>query len=133
MTFTTVTYLLFLGVVFAAYWGLRRRRAQNLLLILASYGFYAWWDWRYCGLMLLSTIVDYAAGRGIARAGRRIQGVEGARVVAPAPVVVVPERQVRLGELRLQREGAVHGFAGPLQSLVAAIEAVVDHTRVHRR
>ena len=37
-------------------------RAQNRMLLVASYAFYASWDWRFLGLLLLSTIVDYSVG-----------------------------------------------------------------------
>jgi len=63
MTFTTLTFLLFLIVVFTSYWALRRRRPQNVLLVVCSYAFYAWWDYRFCALMLISTLVDYTAAR----------------------------------------------------------------------
>lgn len=62
MTFTTLTFLLFLPIVFACHWALSSRRMQNLLLLSASYVFYGWWDWRFCGLMLASSLVDYVIG-----------------------------------------------------------------------
>ena len=62
MTFTTLTFLLFLSLIFALHWMLPSRRSQNLLLLSASYVFYGWWDWRFCGLMLASCLVDYAIG-----------------------------------------------------------------------
>ena len=68
MTFTTLTFIVFLAVVFTAYWLLRNRTAQNALLVLASYFFYAWWDWRFCSLMLISSLVDYSVGLGLGRA-----------------------------------------------------------------
>jgi alginate O-acetyltransferase complex protein AlgI len=36
-----------------------RHRAQNVLLLVASYVFYAWWDWRFLSLLLFSTVVDW--------------------------------------------------------------------------
>ncbi|MGE0495449.1 MAG: MBOAT family protein [Vulcanimicrobiota bacterium] len=68
MTFTTLTYVLFLPMVFALYWGLKEPRRQNVFLVLASYFFYGWWDWRFCGLMLFSSLVDFVAGRNLFRA-----------------------------------------------------------------
>ena len=62
MTFTTLTFLLFLPIIFAVHWMLPTRRMQNLLLLSASYVFYGWWDWRFCGLMLASCLVDYTIG-----------------------------------------------------------------------
>jgi len=76
MTFTTVTFVVFLALVFALYWIARRRTLQNLLLVAASYFFYAWWDWRFCFLMLSSSLVDYSVGLGLnvtkGRARRRL-------------------------------------------------------------
>src|SRR5437870_2089268 len=65
MTFTTLTFLIFFVVVFALYWTLRNRRAQNLLLVIASYVFYGWWDWRYCLLMVAASFLDYFVGLGL--------------------------------------------------------------------
>jgi len=62
MTFTTLTFLLFLALFFPLYWALRNRTAQNLLIVAGSYFFYGWWDWRFCGLMLVSSLLDYFAG-----------------------------------------------------------------------
>ena len=61
-------FLLFLAVVLAVHWSLKRTRARKLWLLAASYAFYAAWDWRFLALILLSTAVDYAAGLGIATA-----------------------------------------------------------------
>jgi alginate O-acetyltransferase complex protein AlgI len=67
MTFTTLTFLLFLAAVFSLYWVLRHRQAQNLLLVVASYFFYGWWDWRFCGLMLAASLLDFGVGLGLNR------------------------------------------------------------------
>jgi D-alanyl-lipoteichoic acid acyltransferase DltB (MBOAT superfamily) len=65
MTFTTLTFLIFFVVVFALYWSLHNRRAQNLLLVLAGYVFYGWWDWRYCLLMVAASFLDFFVGLGL--------------------------------------------------------------------
>ncbi len=65
MTFTTFTFVVFLAVVFALYWLIRDRTGQNLLIVLSSYFFYGWWDWRFMGLMLAASLVDYATGLGL--------------------------------------------------------------------
>jgi len=70
MTFTTLTFIVFLAVVFTGYWLVRNRTAQNCLLLAASYFFYAWWDWRFCSLMAISSLVDYSVGLGLGRAKR---------------------------------------------------------------
>ena len=67
MTFTTLTFLLFLVVVFSLYWLVPTLKAQNRLLLVAGYVFYGWWDWRFCGLMLLSSVADYLFALGLAQ------------------------------------------------------------------
>jgi len=66
MLFDTPVYILFLTIIVFAYWQLRWRR-QNILLLAASYFFYGWWDWRFLTLILISTVVDFYCARSIAR------------------------------------------------------------------
>jgi alginate O-acetyltransferase complex protein AlgI len=65
MTFTSPLFLAFLVPVFLAYWGLRGR-GRLLVLLLANYTFYAWWDRRLLWALLASTALNYLCGRGIA-------------------------------------------------------------------
>jgi alginate O-acetyltransferase complex protein AlgI len=63
MSLDSSIYYVFLAMVTALYWRLNLR-GQNILLLAASYFFYAWWDWRFLLLMAASTSVDHwAAGR----------------------------------------------------------------------
>lgn len=64
MLFNSLDFALFLPIVFAAYWLIPSRflKTQNAFLLLASYIFYAWWDWRFLGLLVLSSVVDYFLG-----------------------------------------------------------------------
>ncbi len=64
MLFDTPVYLAFLVLVVAVYWRLPRR-PQNTLLLLASYFFYGWWDWRFLLLMIASTTIDFLIARMI--------------------------------------------------------------------
>lgn len=66
MLFDTPIYLLFLTVIVLVYWQLKWRQ-QNKLLLIASYFFYGWWDWRFLSLILISTIVDYHCARYIGK------------------------------------------------------------------
>jgi len=61
MNFATVEFGIFFAVVLALYFVLSHRW-QNRLLLVASYVFYGWWDWRFCSLMLISSLVDYFCG-----------------------------------------------------------------------
>ncbi len=65
MVFNSLQYLVFFPLVFVVYWQLKRR-GQNILLLAASWFFYAMWDWRFLGLMLLTTFVDFGVGRYLA-------------------------------------------------------------------
>lgn len=67
MLFNSIEFLLFLPTVFLLYWTVfnKNQKYQNILIILASYLFYGWWDWRFLLLILLSTLVDYYVGQRI--------------------------------------------------------------------
>src|SRR5215468_1911989 len=58
MLFDTPIFIVFLVFVVAAYWCLKFRD-QNRFLLIASYFFYGWWDWRFLCLMIGSTLIDY--------------------------------------------------------------------------
>lgn len=61
MLFNSTAFLLFLPTVFFLYWFVFKNqlRAQNVLLLVASYVFYGWWDWRFLSLIIASTFLDY--------------------------------------------------------------------------
>jgi alginate O-acetyltransferase complex protein AlgI len=61
MVFNSLHFVWFFIVVYAAY-RLMPHRAQNWLLLAASYYFYAAWDWRFLGLLIASTLVDFTCG-----------------------------------------------------------------------
>ena len=67
MLFNSFDFGFFLCLVYALYWivGVRRRKAQNGLLLVASYIFYGLWDWRFLFLLIGSSLVDYLAGRSL--------------------------------------------------------------------
>ena len=68
MVFTTLTFALFLIIVFTMYWTLRRQSWRNLLIVIASYIFYGWWDWRFCMLMLGTSLMDFFIGLAMGKA-----------------------------------------------------------------
>ena len=70
MLFNSVAFWLFLPVVFLVYWGLQRYKlsVQNMFLLVASYFFYGWWDWRFLILIFVSSLTDYLVGCGLATA-----------------------------------------------------------------
>lgn len=64
MLFNSVDFAIFLPIVFLLYWFVANKsyKTQNGLIVLASYFFYSCWDWRFSGLILISTLVDFAVG-----------------------------------------------------------------------
>lgn len=70
MLFNTFEFAVFLVVVLGLYYCLARK-AQNVGLLIASYAFYGFWDWRFCALLLGSTVVDYTVARLMAAMPKR--------------------------------------------------------------
>jgi alginate O-acetyltransferase complex protein AlgI len=71
MTFLSWSFVVFFIIVLACYFVLGSRwRWQNVLLLVASYVFYAFWDWRFLGLLLSLTAVNFAAGWAIGKQTR---------------------------------------------------------------
>jgi len=64
MLFNSLEYFLFLPIVFFLYWFVFKKdfKLQNLLILISSYVFYGWWDWRFLSLIFLSTVIDYFVG-----------------------------------------------------------------------
>ena len=63
MLFNSIEFFGFLAAVFVAYWSVKGRRAQNAILLAASYVFYACWDWRFLGVLAgISLIAHLVAG-----------------------------------------------------------------------
>jgi alginate O-acetyltransferase complex protein AlgI len=72
MLFNSAEFLFFLPVVFVLYWFVFSKKLnwQNVLILTASYFFYGWWSWKFMGLLMLSTLVDYLYGFGVASENR---------------------------------------------------------------
>ena len=64
MLFNSVEFALFLPVVFLLYWFVfnRNLKLQNLFIVVASYVFYGWWDWRFLCLIAFTSICSFGAG-----------------------------------------------------------------------
>ena len=66
MLFNSIDFGFFFTVFFMLYWTLRNSlKAQNLFILVFSYAFYAFWDWRFLGLILLSSFIDFTVGAKI--------------------------------------------------------------------
>ena len=64
MLFNSIDFAIFLPLVFILYWSINKYnlKFQNALLVLASYVFYGWWDWRFLTLIIFSSLIDYIIG-----------------------------------------------------------------------
>ena len=64
MLFNSISFALFLPVVFILYWFVTAKslKWQNILLLVSSYFFYACWDYRFLFLLIFSTILDFYTG-----------------------------------------------------------------------
>jgi len=74
MIFNSHTFLIFFAAVFVVYWTIPAQR-RNLVLLVASYIFYGFWDWRFLFLLATSTVIDFTIAKTIHRStddGRRL-------------------------------------------------------------
>ncbi len=62
MLFNSLDFAVFLPIVFILYWFVAGKNLtyQNLLVVVASYLFYGWWDYRFLSLIIFSTVLDYS-------------------------------------------------------------------------
>lgn len=65
MLFASVSFAVFLPVVFLLFWFVFNKtvRLQNAITLVAGYVFYAWWDWRFLSLIIISSLTDYLVSR----------------------------------------------------------------------
>ncbi len=83
MLFNSIEYLFFLPIVFLIYWaigyakidGLLQLKMQNAFVVVASYIFYGWWDWRFLILIAFTSLCSYASGILIER-GKQKHGIQ---------------------------------------------------------
>ena len=75
MLFNSIDFAVFLPILFLLYWFVTNKnlKLQNILIVLASYLFYGWWDWRFLSLIIFSTIVDYLVGLGLKKESNLIK------------------------------------------------------------
>ena len=64
MLFNSIDFAIFLPIVFILYWFVfnKNLKQQNWLIVVSSYVFYGWWDYRFLSLVFFSTMVDYTIG-----------------------------------------------------------------------
>ncbi|MGK0421416.1 MAG: D-alanyl-lipoteichoic acid acyltransferase DltB (MBOAT superfamily) [Polaribacter sp.] len=69
MLFNSLDFAIFLPIIFILYWFVTNKnlKSQNLLIVISSYIFYGWWDWRFLSLILFSTVIDYFIGISLSK------------------------------------------------------------------
>jgi D-alanyl-lipoteichoic acid acyltransferase DltB (MBOAT superfamily) len=69
MLFNSTTFFVFLVIIFFVFWKTFKysQRLGNLVLLIGSYIFYGWWDWRFLVLIIISSAADFLIGAGIHR------------------------------------------------------------------
>mgnify|MGYP003136936213 CR=1 FL=1 len=74
MLFNSIEFAFFLPIVFILYWFVfnKKIRSQNILLLIASYVFYGWWDWRFLFLIVFSSFVDFVLGLRLSKTNNNI-------------------------------------------------------------
>ena len=67
MLFNSLDFAIFLPIFFILYWYFTNKnlQLQNFLIVIASYIFYGWWDWRFLFLIFFSSITDYIIGKAL--------------------------------------------------------------------
>ena len=67
MLFNSIDFAIFLPLVFFVYWGVfnNKLKLQNIVLLIASYVFYGWWDWRFLSLIIFSSLVDFYVAKNL--------------------------------------------------------------------
>lgn len=75
MLFNSLDFAIFLPIVFLLYWFVANKnlKIQNLLIVISSYVFYGWWDWRFLSLIIFSTAVDYLIGIALLKVENQIK------------------------------------------------------------
>lgn len=120
MSFTSLAFYVFLPLVFAVYWTICYPRAdgacskvrlwlQNMFVVIASYVFYGWWDWRFLILITITAVWAWTSGLLLAR----IDGVKGRKAIVAAALVV------NLGILGVFKY--YNFFAGSMSGLLAML------------
>ena len=63
MLFNSIEFLIFIQIVFFLYWFVfKERKIQNLFIVVISYIFYGWWDWRFLILIAITSLCSFSLG-----------------------------------------------------------------------
>ena len=68
MLFNSLVFFVFLGIVLPIFYGIGRSKGRAFWLLFCSYFFYSYWDWRFSGLLMFSTLIDFWVGKRLYKA-----------------------------------------------------------------
>ena len=92
MLFNSLEFFLFLPIVFCLYWFVFQKnlKAQNLFVVVVSYIFYGWWNWRFLLLIAFTSLCSYASALWIERCKQKVakKGGDRAKLWCVANVVL---------------------------------------------
>lgn len=71
MNFVSIAFFIFFGVILLSQIIVKQNKIRQLILLFASYFFYGWWDWRFCFLMLLLTVIAHVSALHIEKSENR--------------------------------------------------------------
>jgi alginate O-acetyltransferase complex protein AlgI len=118
MVFNSLIFLVFLAVVLALYYRLNHR-GQNWMLLVASYFFYGWWDYRFLSLLLFTSLFDYVCALKIEAESRP----------ARRKLLLASSIFVNMGVLGIFKY--YNFFASSLESVFGAIGFHLDFPTLH--
>lgn len=76
MAFNSIQFAVFLPIVFFIYWALKNNlKLQNLFVVIASYIFYGWWDWKFLILIALTSFLSWGSGLLISESKTKISKI----------------------------------------------------------
>ena len=95
MLFPTIDFAIFFGIVFIGNWLLAPfPKRWRVFILIASYVFYGWWDWRFVFLLAVSTVCTTAGGRLVHRARSEVE--KRAWLIATVTAELGPARVVQV-------------------------------------
>lgn len=121
MLFNSIEFIIFLPIVFFLYWFVFPiRKIQNLLIVVASYIFYGWWDWRFLLLIAFTSACSFGSGILLSR----LEDDKSTRKIISAANIVI-----NLGVLAIFKY--YNFFVENLISLFGKIGYHLDHVTIN--
>ncbi|MCB0434577.1 MAG: hypothetical protein KDD08_00675 [Mangrovimonas sp.] len=77
MLFNSIDFAIFFPIVFVLYWLVSKNLIlRNVLILVSSYVFYGWWDWRFLFLIVISSLVDFIVGLMLSKTDKKVKPID---------------------------------------------------------